>query len=209
MNEKIHGTEETSENNGFYCEPLSEELCQYISGVSFVSSDDYDKALITYDDLMYVHVMHIDFNGNPAEGELICNKKIANDLLEIFEELYKNKYEIEKIKLIDEYGADDVLSMADNNSSCFNYRFVAGTKKLSNHAYGMAVDINPFYNPYITYNKDKTPNISPPGSEEYADRSKNFPHKIDSDDLCVKLFKDHGFRWGGDWKHSKDYQHFD
>jgi hypothetical protein len=121
-----------------------------------------------------------------------------------------NEYHIEKIKLIDEYNGDDTASMLDNNTSCFNYRVVDGTTNLSKHALGCAIDINPFYNPYVVFNKDGSGEtyISPKGSEIYADRSADFPYKIDENDLCYKLFKEHGFTWGGDWNSCKDYQHF-
>ena len=100
--------------------------------------------------------------------------------------------------------------MEANNTSCFNYRVVDGTTSLSKHALGCAIDINPFYNPYVVF--DKTGNgqdyISPKGSEIYADRSKDFAYKIDEQALCYRLFKEHGFTWGGDWNSCKDYQHF-
>ena len=144
------------------------------------------------------------------EGELICNEYIANDLLEIFRALFDAGYQIEKIRLVDEYGGDDQLSMIDNNTSCFNYRVVENTTSLSKHALGCAIDVNPFYNPYIVYGKGENGGdyISPPEAAEYVDRSKDFPHKIDEDDLCCRLFKEHGFTWGGDWTSQKDYQHF-
>lgn len=94
------------------------------------------------DSLRYLKVLHYDFNGNITLGEIVCNVIISNKLLDIFKTLYKNKYPIEKIKLIDDYDASDDLSMADNNSSAFNFRFVAGTTKLSNHSKGLAIDIN-------------------------------------------------------------------
>ena len=191
---------------GFYYEPLSQGLADYITGVSYPK--DLEKPAIAVNDLCYIHVLYNDFEGNPAEGELICNQAIAQDLVEIFHELYKAEYQIEKIRLIDAYGGDDDLSMADNNSSCFNYRVVSGSSSLSRHAYGLAIDINPLYNPYITYNKDQTIHVSPEAGEDYADRSKSFPYKIDEEDLCYRLFKEHGFTWGGDWNSCKDYQHF-
>jgi len=215
--------------DSFYCESLSDNLKRYITGVSFPQasddfeeelsqnqSDDFDSTdsvrdqstMITYDDLLYVHLMHYDFDGNPAEGELICNKAIAQDLLEIFYELYQNEYRIEKIHLIDEYDGDDAASMTDNNTSCFNYRNVAGSTTLSKHALGLAIDVNPYYNPYITYNKDGSLNVAPEGATSYIDRASNFPYKIDENDLCYKLFIAHGFTWGGNWNSSKDYQHF-
>ena len=98
--------------------------------------------------------------------------------------------------------------MQDNNTSCFNYRVVDGTSNLSKHALGLAIDINPFFNPYVVFQKDGSTYISPKGSETYADRSKDFAYKIDENDLCYQLFKEHGFIWGGHWNSCKDYQHF-
>ncbi len=189
----------------FYYAPLTEEQKKYITGCSYPDTDE--PLEISYEDLSYVHILHYNFEGEISEGELICNNAIAADLLEIFYELYLHEYQLERVTLIENYGGDDELSMADNNTSCFNYRVVAGSKKLSQHAYGLAIDINPFYNPYVTYPNGGV-NVAPAGSEAYADRSASFPYKIDENDLCYKLFKDHGFTWGGAWNSSKDYQHF-
>lgn len=203
INERISYTE------SFYYEPLSDNLRRYITGVSFPElSENSENSDISYEELRYVHILHYDFDGKLAEGELICNAAIAQDLVEIFYELYRNEYRIEKVKLIDEYDGDDNLSMADNNTSCFNYRNVPGSTSLSKHALGRAVDVNPLYNPYITYNEDGSENILPENATDYADRSKKFPYKIDEDDLCYKLFTEHGFVWGGNWNSCKDYQHF-
>ena len=200
-----------TETECFYYEPLSEDLKQYITGISYPegnqSGQDASDIAIDYSDLRYVHVLHYDFDGNSTEGELICNAAIAGDLLDIFYELYRNEYRIEKIRLIDEYDGDDTASMEDNNTSCFNYRTVEGSNSLSKHALGLAIDINPLYNPYVTYDKDEL-RISPKGSEAYADRSVDFPYKIDENDFCYKLFTEHGFTWGGNWNSCKDYQHF-
>jgi len=196
--------------DSFYYEPLSDKLCRYITGISFPTVDKgtEEELAIGYEDLRYVHILHYDFEGNVTEGELICNEYIAQDLMEIFYELYLNEYQLEKVHLIDEYDGDDTASMEDNNTSCFNYRVIEGTTSLSKHALGLALDINPFYNPYITYNKDGSENVSPKDSVIYADRSGNFPYKIDENDLCYKLFTEHGFTWGGNWNSCKDYQHF-
>ena len=192
----------------FYYEPLSDSLRRYITGISYPALDGEETPEITFDELRYVHVLHYDFEGNSTEGELICNEYIAQDLVEIFYELYRNEYQVEKILLIDEYDGDDTASMEDNNTSCFNYRPVAGSASLSKHAYGLAIDINPFYNPYVTYTGNGEENISPVGASLYADRSLSFPYKIDENDLCYKLFTQHGFIWGGNWNSLKDYQHF-
>ncbi len=224
-------TDESDESihfkDGFFYQPLNDDVIARITGISFpvsetiapalalsatnvVSEKEADTLAISYDDLRYLNVLYYDFNGEIQTGELICNKGIAQDLVEIFYELYLNEYQIEKIRLIDEYNGDDTASMLDNNTSCFNYRVVDGTTSLSKHAIGCAIDINPFYNPYVVFNKDGSGEtyISPEGSELYADRSQNFPYKIDENDLCCKLFKEHGFTWGGNWNSCKDYQHF-
>lgn len=141
-------------------------------------------------------------------GELVVSRLIADDVLDIFKQLYEASYEIEKIRLIDEYDADDEKSMSDNNSSAFNFRYISYSTKLSKHALGLAVDINTLYNPYVK-NVDGRRNVEPANAEKYTDRSIEFPHKIDHDDLCYKVFAEHGFEWGGDWEHAKDYQHFE
>lgn len=159
--------------------------------------------MIKISNLAYLKVLHKDFVGGISEGELICSRKLAKELLEIFFELYQAEYPIEKIKLVDEYGADDEKSMSDNNSSCFNYRVIADTDVISMHGLGRAVDINPLYNPYIVGEK-----VMPANSAPYADRSADFNYKIDENDTCYKIFKSHGWLWGGHWRNSKDYQHF-
>ncbi len=196
----------TTYEDGFYYEPLTDEVKKKITGISYPESG----CTVPYEDLSYVGLLYFDFNGQEQTGELICNKAIAQDMVEIFCELYRNGYQLERVRLIDEYGGDDTASMADNNTSCFNYRVVDGTTSLSKHAYGLAIDINPYYNPYVVFNKngDGETYISPPGSEIYADRSQSFAYKIDENDLCYRLFTEHGFTWGGNWNSTKDYQHF-
>lgn len=189
-------------SEGFFYQPITEDVKERIYGLSYK-----ENCTVPYEDLNYVGVLYVDFQGETQTGELICNRRIARDLAEIFKELYENRYPIDKIRLVDEYNADDDLSCLDNNTSCFNFRVVGGTNNLSKHALGLAVDINPFYNPYVTY-PNGVERISPPGSEPYGDRSADFPYKIDYDDLCYQLFTAHGFTWGGDWKSLKDYQHF-
>lgn len=201
--------QETSQydaSTAFYSTDLTEELKARITGKSY--PDTAEPIQISYEELAYVHILHYDFEAQVQEGELICHREIAQDLVEIFHELYEHQYPIEKVWLIDEYNADDELSMADNNTSCFNYRTVSGKSKLSNHSYGCAIDINPLYNPYVR-TRDGKVLVSPQNAGEYADRSADFPYKIDREDLCYRLFTEHGFEWGGAWNSSKDYQHFE
>ena len=192
--------------DGFYYESLNDTIKDRITGVSYPADDS--NAAISYDTLRYVKVLYYDFEDEIQSGELICHKAIAQDLVEIFYELYKAQYPIEKIALVDDYQGDDSVSMRNNNTSCFNYRFQS-SKKLSNHAYGLAVDLNPLYNPQVRHQSDGSVNITPAEGESYADRESSFPHKIDKEDLAYRLFIQHGFSWGGNWRSSKDYQHFE
>lgn len=122
--------------------------------------------------------------------------------------LYENEYAIEKMVLVDAYGADDEQSMEDDNISAFNYREIAGTSRMSRHSLGLAIDINPKYNPYVKGGGEAAV-ISPANGVDYADRSREFAHKIDENDFCYQLFTEHGFTWGGSWNSVKDYQHFE
>lgn len=185
---------------GFSAHPINNKVFERINGISYQKNDR-----VTTDMLHYLKLRYIGFDGLEHDGEMITSRLISKRVLKIFKSLYEKGYMIEKIRLIDEYGADDEKSMSDNNSSSFCWRTIANTDTLSNHALGLAIDINPLYNPYIQNGK-----VLPPCAEKYADRSADFPHKITGSDTAVKLFKSYGFEWGGDWKNgSKDYQHFD
>ena len=190
---------------GFYYIELDGQIKERITGYSY-PEDDSDIA-VHYDDLRYIHLLYYDFDGVEREGELIVHARLADEVMEIFYELYQAKYPFTSIKLVDDYGqaADDELSMRANNTSAFNYRPVAGTKKLSLHSFGAAIDVNPLFNPYIKADGS----FYPANSAEYRDRSRDFPGKIDHDDLAYELFTARGWDWGGDWTSSKDYQHFD
>jgi hypothetical protein len=184
---------------GFCVEPLSDSLFAFISGKSYPQGCPVART-----DLRLLTVLHYDAQGKQHRGELICNRAIAADLLHIFRELYKARYPIERMQLIDHYDADDERSMQANNTSCFCYREVSGSKKLSAHARGMAIDINPLYNPCVRGGK-----VQPSTAYRYVNRRRSFPYKIVRGDLLWQLFTAHGFQWGGSWRSLKDYQHFE
>jgi hypothetical protein len=140
---------------------------------------------------------------------MVCNHLIADDLLYIFSKLYEARYPIASIKLIDTYDANDNLSMAANNTSSFCYRMVHGSKTLSKHSQGMAVDVNPLFNPCVYVRSGK---VLPTEGRPYAfhrTKRNDIPGKIDTTDLCYRLFTKRGFKWGGAWRTLKDYQHFE
>lgn len=181
----------------FISQPIPEKVQARMAGKSLPVN-----ASVNVEDLRYLTLYHYDFDGHIQKGEMVCNKAIAHDLLVVFSKLFKIAYPINSIRLVDDFNANDEASMEANNTSCFNYRTVAGTTKLSKHAFGLAVDINPLQNPWIPNGK-----VYPTTAVDYVDRTKDFPHKIDKNDACYRLMKAHGFSWGGDWK-TKDYQHF-
>ena len=190
-------------NDSFYITEITDEIFDRIYGKSFK-----EDCTLPREDLRYLHVLHKDSDGNEHEGEMIVNRHIAEDVLEILRQLYEADYPIEKIRLIDEYDADDEASMEDNNSSAFNFRFISHTTRVSKHGLGLAVDINTLYNPY-TKIVDGERIIEPINGEPYLDRNAEFPYKIDENDLCYQLFTEHGFECGGAWEDRKDYQHFE
>ena len=194
----------TANAQTFTIDTISDAVFQRMQGKSYK-----ENCTVPRSELRYLRLSHYDFQGKVQIGELICNKQIAKDLKEIFQELYRQKYPIERMQLTDDYDADDERSMQANNTSCFNFRAIAGTKKLSKHSLGMAIDINPLYNPCVKVNKDGSTSIQPKTGRRYANRQRQWPYKIDKNDLCYRLFVSHGFQWGGSWRSVKDYQHFE
>lgn len=176
---------------GFFYKPLPDQIAAKLT----------DNAVLP-DNLVYANVLYQNFSGKTVSGELICNKSIARDVMEIFYELYKSGYQIEEISIT----AESVR----NNTSCFSFEKLTQDPN-SKHAYGLAIDINPLYNPYVEYSIDGSGDttVIPEDSLAYADRSKDFPYKIDENDLCHKLFTEHGFTWGGNKNSAKDYGHFE
>jgi len=161
-------------------------------------------------DLRYINVNHLNFEGETVSGEIIVHKDVADDVVNIFSELYEMGYPIKQMHLVSDFNADDWESIEAGNTSAFNCRPVTGNKKKwSKHAYGRAIDINPIENPYVS----KTGHISHKESLKYKRRV----HKVNTpadkalllkNDKATKIFKKYGWKWGGDWRSIKDYQHF-
>ena len=188
-------------DEAFYMTEISDALFARMEGKTFKAD-----CTLPREDLRYLHVLHVDGAGEVHEGEMVVNYHIAEDVLEILRKLYEAGYPIERMRLMDEYDADDETAMRDNNSSCFNFRFISHTTRVSKHGLGLAVDINTLYNPY-TRMADGVRIVEPATGEAYLDREADFPYKITEGDLCWQLFAEHGFIWGGSWKNRKDYQH--
>lgn len=153
------------------------------------------------DSLVLLDIDYYSFDNKLHRGQIVVNKAVAEDTKFIFNLMLQNKIPINKMFPMVNYDWDDDKSMEDNNTSAFNYRFVAGTKRLSNHALGRALDINPQLNP-VYYSDGK---MSPPNGKRDTTKNYTFTEKH----IVVKELKKRGWRWGGDWTSLKDYHHFD
>ena len=160
--------------------------------------------------LRYLRIKYLTFEGETKLGEMIVHKEVADEVVDIFHELYNIGYPIHKMKLVSDYKGNDWQSIEADNTSAFNCRNATGSKKWSKHSYGKAIDINPIENPYIS----RKGRISHKASLQYRKRV----HRLDThpdnwalllkNDKATKIFKKYGWKWGGDWHGVKDYQHF-
>lgn len=186
----------------FTAEPISEAVQQRMEGRSYPKD-----CPILLSDLRYLRLLYRDIKGQARMGEMVVNKAIAADAVNIFRELFLMGYPIECMQLIDDYDANDERSMTANNTSAFCFRAVAGSKRLSAHARGMAIDVNPLYNPCVRHRRDGSLWVQPASGKKYANREHKTNYMIS--DAVVALFRKYGFRWGGAWRSVKDYQHFE
>ena len=156
--------------------------------------------------LSYIQLKYWDFKGKERVGELIVNSAISNKVCKVFGSLYSSSYPIRQMRLVSDFKANDNASMKADNTSAFNCRLMTGSKtKWSNHSYGLAIDLNPFENPYIS----KSGKVSPKEAAKFAKRVHTSKAVLLKDDLAVKAFLREGFIWGGSWHSVKDYQHFE
>lgn len=180
-----------------------------INGRSYYANDNIGLA-----DLRYIKLVHYNFEHNVQVGEIIVNAAIAEDVINIFKELYDAEYEIQSMQLVDDFwtgdgDSSDSNSIDHNNTSAFCYRTVTGGGSLSNHAYGRAIDLNPQQNPYVWYGSNGQANWSHENANSYIDRTSGDPHVIVQGDTCYNIFTKYGFSWGGLWGNPIDYQHFE
>jgi hypothetical protein len=156
-----------------------------------------------FEDLRLLTLAHWTFAGDVTTGRLVIAKTLADEVAAIFERLFAVRFPIERMEPIDVFGGDDDASMAANNTSAFNFRTVAGTEALSQHAFGLAIDINPRLNPMLIGVA-----VHPPNAIDYVDRENLRPGMIVRPSPVVDAFAAFGWQWGGDWSPMKDYHHF-
>jgi hypothetical protein len=162
------------ESRCFASEPLSNAVFGRMQGRSYPAGCRVPRA-----SLRHVRLLHYDLDGNTRLGELVCHRDIADDLVAIFRELYRHRYPLQSVRLIDDFDADDERSMRANNTSSFCYRQIKGQTRLSAHAQGKAIDINPLYNPCWRRSRSGKVTVQPSNAMKYCDRTADFPCKID------------------------------
>jgi len=148
--------------------------------------------------LVLVDIPYISPLGKTLTGQLLIHRAIAQEVSEIFNELLQMRFPVTKMIPIVFYNWEDMDSMTDDNTSAFNYRTIAGTDRLSNHSYGLAIDINPRLNPYV---KDML--ILPEGAVYDVTKPGTITPEI------AEVFLTRGWSWGGNWETLKDWQHFE
>lgn len=144
-------------------------------------------------------VLYYSFDNKIHQGQIVIHKELTEDIKIIFSLALKEKFPFGSVIPISKFEWNDGKSMKANNTSGFNFRNAAGSNVLSKHAFGRAVDINPFLNPYIKNN------ISLPWGSQYIPDK---PGTLTQKSPLVKAFLKLGWIWGGNWKTLKDYQHF-
>ncbi len=184
---------------------MSEEFSVHVEAVTVdeLGTSWREDCPVGLADLRRMRVPHHDLAGEVVEGELIVHHAAVESLVQVFGRLFDAGFPIESMRPITEFDGDDNRSMAANNSSAFNCRVIEGTSRWSEHAYGMAIDINPLINPWVRGSQ-----VDPPGGADYLDRTGEIPGLITAEGVVVAAFAEVGWGWGGDWTNSLDYQHF-
>jgi hypothetical protein len=156
-------------------------------------------------DLRLLWLSYWDFEGRRHVGALVVHRTAVADMTAVFRRLYAARFPIRRLRPVSVYGADDERSMAADNTSAFNCRFASapGPKRWSAHAYGKAIDVNPVENPYVSGSR-----VRPVAGGAFLDRARFRPGMAVAGGLLVRAFASVGWRWGGRWSATPDYQHF-
>ncbi len=154
-------------------------------------------------DLRYVRVSFRGFDGLAHTGELIVAATVAEDIVSVFEQLWEADFPLEEMRIVTMADLDAEPTGDGNNTGSFVCRPVTGGSSFSQHAYGLAIDVNSFHNPYV-----KGSLVLPELAGAYVDRSVHHPGMLADGDIVVEAFAGIGWQWGGDWTTLKDWQHF-
>jgi hypothetical protein len=158
---------------------------------------------VALEDLRYVTVTFLGFDGRPHTGELLVHRTAAPVMVKAFRTLYRERFPIERMVVTTQAERDAPPTGDGNTTSAFVCRSAAGSSNWSEHAYGRAVDVNPFMNPYV-----KRDVILPELARSYTRRDDVRPGMLVRGSAVVRAFTAQGWEWGGDWRSLKDYMHF-
>ena len=153
--------------------------------------------------LRYLRIAYQGFDGRVHRGEMVANASAVRPLRRAFASLYRSRFPIRRMRLVDDYGGSDFDSIEADNTSAFNCRRATGQSRWSQHAYGLAVDINPIENPYVANGR-----TSHRASRRFLDRSRHRRGMAWTGGALVRAFDGAGWGWGGRWSNPTDYQHF-
>jgi hypothetical protein len=204
----VSGTESTATTAATAPQSTAPPVPPFAASIETVTAEQLGSSWrpgcpLGVEQLRAVNVSHWGYDGAVHTGRLVVDGAHAERMVAAFRDIYEARFPVQQIVPVDRYGGDDQASMRANNTSAFNCRYVAGTTRWSEHAYGRAVDVNPLVNPYV-----KGGTVDPPEGALYADRSRTDQGMIHAGDAAVQAFADQGWAWGGYWSNGKDYQHF-
>jgi hypothetical protein len=182
----------------FVARKLSRTLRRRITGVSW-----HKGCPVSRGRLRYLRIAYHGFDGRVHTGRMIANRSAVRPLKRAFARLYRSRFPIRRMRLVEHYGGSDYRSIEADNTSAFNCRRATGQSRWSQHAYGRAVDVNPIENPYVANGR-----TTHPASRRYLDRSRHRRGMAYPGGALVRAFNRIGWGWGGTWSNPTDYQHF-
>jgi hypothetical protein len=179
--------------------PLSPEIRKAMTGVSWRAG-----CPVGLDDLRVVRARFVGMDGRAHTGRIVVHREVADPVVAVLRRLYAARFPIRRMVPVDAYGGSDFRSIEADNTSAFNCRYVDGTRRWSEHAYGRAIDLNPIENPYVTSGGTTSHRASRP----YVRRTPYRPGMAVEGGVLVRAFDAAGWGWGGRWSGARDYQHF-
>jgi hypothetical protein len=180
-------------------EPVPDAIWAQMEGVSWKPGCPVGGR----EELALLHIRHFKPDGSVGMGEMVVARRVADTVLSAFGDIYKARFPVDRMDRVDKYGGKDGDSMRANNTSALNCRNIAGTTRWSQHSYGLAIDLNPLWNPWVRGTK-----VDPREGAPWADRSNVRPGMTVPGGPAVTAFTSRGWGWGGTWRSTKDYQHF-
>jgi hypothetical protein len=154
-------------------------------------------------DLRYLTMSFWGFDGHAHTGEMIVNARAADGVVQVFGHLYDAHFPLEEMRVVAPAELTASPTGDGNNTTAFVCRSAVGQKRWSAHAYGLAIDVNTFCNPYVRGDL-----VLPELASSYVDRANRRPGMIEPGDVVVSSFAAIGWSWGGNWTRLKDLQHF-